>query len=218
MKMKRPLSWVPLYVDSWLFGSTRHELTRAQRGDFVDLLLLAAKHDGYIRAAEGVPYPIEQLAGLLCVPAQDLEETIRRCIDTGKVELKPDKTLYVCNWEKYRLTRQYRGRLEHEPPSALPQEENSKGKVEESKGKGNIVSQNGNNKDSPPENDDEGLLPVPERLPFEASDELVNRRAEIRRLSRLLADGKHQDGEHRISQEQLERKRLAFNERVRDLT
>jgi hypothetical protein len=135
MKLKRPLSWVPLYVDAWLFGSTRHELTRAQRGDFVDLLLLAAKHDGHVRAAEGVPYPIEQLAGLLCVPVQDLEETIRRCVDTGKIELKSDKTLYVCNWQKYRLTRQYRGRLERETPSALPQEENIKGKVEESKGR-----------------------------------------------------------------------------------
>jgi hypothetical protein len=46
----------------------------------------------------------------------------------------------------------------------------------------------------------------------------VNRKAEIRRLSRLLAEGKHQDGEFRISQEQLERKMQAFNERVRDLT
>ena len=65
--MKRPLNWIPVWIDSWLYGSTRLDLSLEQRAIFLDLLLLAGKDEGYIRANESIPYPLPQIAGLLSV-------------------------------------------------------------------------------------------------------------------------------------------------------
>jgi hypothetical protein len=120
--MKKPLTWVPWYVDSWIFGSSRIELTRAQRSDFLDLVLLAGKDDGYIRANQTTPYPLAQLAGLLCINSDDLEETIRRCIEVGKIEKRENGVLYIVNWEAYKLTDRWRRKLE-ERDSSLAEED-----------------------------------------------------------------------------------------------
>jgi hypothetical protein len=221
--MKRPLNWVPVYIDNWLFGSIADEFTPDQESIWLRLLLLAGKDSGFIRANESMGYPISALAGLIRREPELVERTIKRAIDVEKLQSLENGILYVSSWERYRLTPQYRRRLE-KGPSDSPRE-NKKSKVEESKGKGTYVSQKGNtgsqkgnNKDAPPENDDDGLLPIPSGIPFKARDELVSRKADIRRLSRLLAEGKHQDGEFRISGEQLERKMQAFNQLVKDLT
>jgi hypothetical protein len=116
--MKKPLTWIPLWIDSWLYGSTRIELTLEQRAIFVDLLALAGKDEGFIRANVEIPYPIEQLAGLIAVSPDLLSRTIERCIETGKIERLPNGTLRIVNWERFKLTRQYRHRLEN--PSPLP--------------------------------------------------------------------------------------------------
>jgi hypothetical protein len=226
--MKQPLPWVPWRVDAWVFGSSRHELTRAQRADFLELVLLSAKDQGFIRANETTPYPITQLAGLLCVPAADLEETIERCIEVGKITRHESGVLYVTNWERYKLTPQYRRRLEQGFPSDSPSKKEEKKREEDRKGEGNTVSRKGtcvskkgNSSPSPPgkeDLDEDGLLPVPDTLPFKAQDELKERRAEIRRLQRLLKEGRHQDGERRISPERLAKEIKAFNERVADFT
>jgi hypothetical protein len=114
--VKRPLNWIPLWVDPWLVGSTRLELTLEQRGVWIDLLALAAKDSGFIRANEVVPYPLDQLASLLRVPEPVLQETIARCIETSKLERLSDGTLYVVSWAKYSLTGRYRRRLAATPP------------------------------------------------------------------------------------------------------
>jgi len=116
--MKKPLTWVPWYVDSWIFGSSRIELTRAQRSDFLDLVLLAGKDDGYIRANLTTPYPLAQLAGLLCIDPPDLEETINRCVEVGKISRLSNGVLYVCNWETYKLTDRWRRKLGERDSSA----------------------------------------------------------------------------------------------------
>jgi hypothetical protein len=226
--MKQPLKWLPLYVDPWLFGSTRHELTREQRSDFVDLLLLAAKDSGFIRANEKTPYPVAQLSGLLCIETAALEETIARCIEVGKLERRENGTLYVVNWERYKLTPQYRRRLESGQEEKAEIEENKRG--EESKGERNNVSQTRNTisqkRTSPPptseeqasEVDKEGLLAIPKGLQFAQQDELKDRRAEIRRLSRLHERGVQHEGENRITAEGIAARKRAFNDRVRDFS
>lgn len=128
--MKKPLTWVPWYVDSWIFGSSRIELTRAQRSDFLDLVLLAGKDNGYIRANATTPYPLAQLAGLLCIEPADLEETIRRCIEVGKIERRENGVLYIVNWDAYKLTDRWRRKLEEKDSSVeegkpIPTEEAS---------------------------------------------------------------------------------------------
>ena len=117
--MKRPLPWIPLWVDPWLFGSTRLELKLEQRAVWTDLLTLGAKDSGFIRANENVPYPLDQLAGLLRIPEPILKETIERCIETSKLERLPDGSLRIVNWDEYQLTGRYR-RMLASPSQTLP--------------------------------------------------------------------------------------------------
>jgi hypothetical protein len=93
--------WFPLYVDKWLWGSTRHELDHPERAIFTDLMALATKDDGYIRANETTPYPHPQLAGILCCSIELLESAIQKCIKFGKIEDKGDGVYYICNWKEY---------------------------------------------------------------------------------------------------------------------
>ena len=106
----------------------------------------------------------------------------------------------------------YRRRHPPNPPSSDGEEE-EEGEGEPSRTDSASVpdGQNGH----PPTN---GLLPIPRALAFELRDPLVKERAEIRRLARMIAEGKHQDGPDCISPEGLERRRQAFNQRIKDLT
>ncbi|MBE3111417.1 MAG: hypothetical protein IMZ46_13090 [Acidobacteria bacterium] len=211
--MKKPLRWVPLFVDPWIFGSSRHELTRAQRSDFIDLLLLSAKDQGYLRANETMGYPIAQLAGLLCVQPAELEETIELCVKYGKLQRFDNGILYISSWEQYKLTPQYRGRID--PPSDSPSEENEKIKRgEENKGNGNKVSKKGTSTPPPHENDhqefgEDGLLTIPKGLPFKARDELIEVRARIRHAIRRP--------DH-YGKRELELEKASFNQRIKDLS
>ena len=105
--------WIPLWVDKWLFGSTRIELSPEERGVWIDLIALASKDDGYIRANQGCPYPLEQLAGMLIVPKEVLEKTINKCLEpnVGKLEKLPDGTLKIKSWEKYELSKRHKRRI-----------------------------------------------------------------------------------------------------------
>lgn len=78
---KDSLLWIPLYVDSWLFGSVRFELEPDEQATFVDLLALAAKDNGFIRANETMPYPLNSLSGMFNKSVELLERTIIKCLD-----------------------------------------------------------------------------------------------------------------------------------------
>lgn len=183
--MKRPLNWVPLWIDPWLFGSTRLELTLEQRAIWVDLLALSGKDQGYIRANEDVPYPLEQLAGLLQVPVDLLEQTINRCLETGKLTKTQGGTLYVTNWESYKLTPQYRRKLAPgTDESRVNESKRKKSKGEESKGKGNSVSKKGNNPQK------EELPPIPRNASFRIIEGLEKIREDISYKEKLLKNEK----------------------------
>lgn len=111
MKDKNSDLWYPMWVDKWLFGSTRHEFSHAQRAIWVDLLTLSKKDEGHIRANEGVPYPVNQLAGLFNAPTRLVADTIRKAIETNKLEKLEDGTLYVVNTDKYELSKRHRRRV-----------------------------------------------------------------------------------------------------------
>jgi hypothetical protein len=178
--MKKPLRWVPLYIDSWLFGSTRLELNLEQRAIWIDLLALAGKDQGFIRANENMPYPIEQLAGLLRVPTDLLKQTIKRCIETKKLTENPNGTLYVTTWENYKLTPQYIRRLKEE--GSKKEENKDKKKLEESKGKGNTVSKKGNSNLLPP---------IPKGTAFDIKDQLERLGLKIRKNEEILKNGEY---------------------------
>lgn len=112
MKEKQTQMWIPLYVDKWIFGSTRIELEPAERGVFVDLMAFGAKDNGYIRANEITPYHHQQLSGLLNIPIELLASTIAKCLHFGKLE-EPSPGIYkLSNWEKFQLSEDYKYRIE----------------------------------------------------------------------------------------------------------
>ena len=111
MKDKSTQMWIPLYVDKWIFGSTRIELEPAERGVFIDLMVLGAKDEGFIRANETTPFLQVQLAGLLNIPIDLLKSTIAKCIAFGKLEEHAQGIYRLCNWDKYQLSDDYRYRI-----------------------------------------------------------------------------------------------------------
>lgn len=124
-------AWYPFYIDKWLFGSTRHELMITPgwaerfpdlvpiipksiigrpftdlRGIFADLMTLSKKDGGYIRANETTPYPVEQLAGMFCVPIDHIRATINICVhkDVGKLSETSPGIYYIKSTEAYSLS------------------------------------------------------------------------------------------------------------------
>jgi len=111
MKDKKPLMWIPIYIDKHLFGSTRQELEPDERSVWMDLLVFSGKDDGHVRANEGVPYPNAQLAGIFLVPEELLNRTIKKCIKYGKINILKDKTMYLPSWKTYPLSDRHIRRL-----------------------------------------------------------------------------------------------------------
>jgi len=97
--------WFPWWPDKWIFGSVRIEFTPAERGMWVDLLSLASKDNGHIRANEETPYPLQQLAGMLIIPEKELASAIDKFIEKTKLTKMKDGTLYVTKWDKYQFSR-----------------------------------------------------------------------------------------------------------------
>ena len=103
--------WFPFWVDKWIFGSIRIECTPAERGIWVDLLSLASKDDGHIRANEETPYPLTQLSGMLIIPIDELDAAIKKFIKMKKLTLTKNKTLYVTTHEKYQFSDRHKRRV-----------------------------------------------------------------------------------------------------------
>ena len=97
MRKRKGDDWFPFWIDKWLLGSTRDELTVEQCAVWIDFLALSHKDEGYIRANVGTPYPIKRLAGLLNRSEELIQATIDRCLDpkVNKLRLESDGTFYV---------------------------------------------------------------------------------------------------------------------------
>jgi len=119
MKRGKTYEWIPFYVDKWIFGSTRIELGPAERGVWVDLMMLAAKDDGYVRANETTAYPLQQLSGMLCVDLELLTKTIEKCIGFDKLVRDEKGILYLTNWSCYTLSDRHKRRFMSANPDAL---------------------------------------------------------------------------------------------------
>ena len=104
--------WFPWWPDKWIFGSVRIEFTPAERGMWVDMLSLASKDDGHIRANEDTPYPIGQLAGMLIIPEKELDAAIKKFIKNNKLTKLKSGTLYVTKWEKYQFSDRWKREIE----------------------------------------------------------------------------------------------------------
>jgi len=105
--------WFPLWVDKWIFGSTRIECTLEERAIWIDFLALASKDNGYIRANETIAYPLELLAGLLFIPLEILKKAVKKFEETGKIRIDQNGSIYVINWKEYQLSNSYKRVIKH---------------------------------------------------------------------------------------------------------
>ena len=146
MRHKQVPTWFPLYIDKWLLGSTRHELTHEERAIWTDLMALSKKDQGYIRANEGIPYPLEQLAGMLMSRFDTFEKTlqlvqrvIEKCLSPGVKKLKrmADGTLFVLSHESYLLSDRWERELNKRKP--IP---NKRKRIPSKRKPSNILSSN----------------------------------------------------------------------------
>jgi len=115
--------WYPLWIDKWLWGSMRHELIINKDGQFVDLrgiftdlMTLSQKDSGYIRANENTPYPLEQLAGMFCVPIERLKQCIDICCrpEIDKLKKLDNGMLFVTSYGDYELSKRHIQRINAE--------------------------------------------------------------------------------------------------------
>lgn len=85
-------AWFKVWVDPWLDGSTRDELTHEERAWWIDVLALAtrSRFPGVIatgRARRGyVGYPLERLAGMLNIEPETLGTFLGKCVKLGKIK------------------------------------------------------------------------------------------------------------------------------------
>jgi hypothetical protein len=115
MKRKETMLWIPLYVDKYLFGSTRDELLADEQAIWTDFLCLGAKDEGFIRANVGFPYSEARIAGILGRAEELVHRTIEKCLKTWtsdpdekpKLTRMPDGTLYITNWPEYQFSDRY---------------------------------------------------------------------------------------------------------------
>lgn len=121
MKKRTPDKfWFPFWPDKWLFGSMRVECSVDERSIWMDLLSLASKDDGHIGANTETPYPLEQMAGMLIIPKDQLEAAIEKFLsmkdEEGNAKLIRTKygTLQVTKWEKYQFSDRHKRRVEEE--------------------------------------------------------------------------------------------------------
>jgi hypothetical protein len=106
-------SWVKLWTAEWLDGTTRYQMTDAQRAFWIDLLAMAgrSRFPGVVCAGrdgqEGfVGYPLNRFQALMAGPL-DIEATLALFERTGKIKMTisdgPPKLFVIelLGWGKY---------------------------------------------------------------------------------------------------------------------
>lgn len=104
--------WVKLWVNEWLDGTSRFELTAPQRLLWIDLLALAgrSRFPGFIYAGlagdgSKVGYPIAYLAGVLQMDEVTLNNALKllqeHCHITLDESAPENYVIGIINWEKY---------------------------------------------------------------------------------------------------------------------
>jgi len=84
-KTTKKKTWIKFYPERWLFGSTREEMTNAERAVWFDFLALAALNDPP-RQFEFISR--RRLANQLNISIKLLNSTIDKATTYGKIEIK----------------------------------------------------------------------------------------------------------------------------------
>lgn len=107
-------AWVKLWVNEWLDGTTRYQMSGAQRAFWVDLLAMAgrSRYPGTICSGmdgdRHVGYPLKMFAALDAGAEIDVLATLNLFEKTGKIAVQitteePVRLykLTICNWDRY---------------------------------------------------------------------------------------------------------------------
>jgi hypothetical protein len=107
-------AWVKLWVNEWLDGTTRFQMSGAQRAFWIDLLALAgrSRFPGVVCAGmDGdfyIGYPLKTFAALDAGAELDILTTLNLFEKTGKVKVEitaeEPVRLYkitICHWDRY---------------------------------------------------------------------------------------------------------------------
>jgi len=106
-------TWVKLWVNDWLEGTTRYQMSDAQRAFWIDLLAMAgrSRFGGIVCSGKDgeqwIGYPLSKFQGLL-TEAIDVEATFELFQRTEKITMQVAGqgarklyTLFILNWEHY---------------------------------------------------------------------------------------------------------------------
>ena len=131
--------WVKLWVNEWLQGTMRFQMTSSERGLWGDLLALAgsSRLPGIIAAGEtnGKPtgYPVDYLANLLRWPQKELTASLKKFEQHERISIK-NGVIVVTNWNKYQSEYQrqakYRKPVTRQVTPKLPVEGEGEEEVE----------------------------------------------------------------------------------------
>lgn len=98
---RRP--WVKFWVNECLDGTVREELTAEERGVWYDLILISARGrtPGVISANESQSMSRNRLAGILNIPLELLERTLKKAVEQKRIKVDNNGLIHIMNWDKY---------------------------------------------------------------------------------------------------------------------
>jgi len=97
--------WIKLHVDKWLDGSTRHELTPAERSVWIDLLALAGRYDKEGKREGVIPIPKQSLCRIMMVHPTIFDRAIDKFLKYDKIAILGDGSIKITNWNHYQPSR-----------------------------------------------------------------------------------------------------------------
>lgn len=96
-----------LWVNEWLTGTVRWQLTPQQRSIWADLLALAgrSRFPGIVCSGETngelSPFPMDYLCSVFRCSEADVSEAFRLFVEQGRIVINKIGVIQIVNWEKY---------------------------------------------------------------------------------------------------------------------
>jgi len=113
-------TWIKLFCDQTLHGTTFRELGPDERFVWLGFLLLAGDSpiDGKICIDHGVGFTDDQLAAMLKIPADLLTRAKLKCVEFEKIRIIEGGVIEIVNWGHYQseYSRQKKYRQRESPP------------------------------------------------------------------------------------------------------
>ncbi len=102
MRASSKRSWIKVYINGFLGGSVRYQLTPAERSVWIDLLCLAgiSGTPGSICDNDNRPRPHKFIAHQCNIRIDLLESTLTRCLEDGRIS-EDERGIHITNWRDY---------------------------------------------------------------------------------------------------------------------